>query len=166
MSREYPRDVPPRFELRQGKYGPYFHDTHNNFDMPLSEVLNTLNRYQLRKAQLTWYVSAYGEPKRTFEEHQHEQDRRGGLDADRHRRDHPDGGCRCGHCEVTERQMLKRGDKVEKIDGDVRFPGVVVGVYETLSGQPRIVVECTAPGVAGLQHIYRPDQFRKLASHE
>lgn len=62
-AREYPRDVPPRFELRQGKFGPYFHDTRSNFDMSLSEVLDTLNRYQLRKEQLTWYVSAYGEPK-------------------------------------------------------------------------------------------------------
>lgn len=60
----YPRDVPPRYELRTGKFGPYFHDTSGRgFDMPLSEVLNTLNRYALRKAQLTWYVATYGEPK-------------------------------------------------------------------------------------------------------
>lgn len=58
----YPRDLPPRFELRQGKFGPYFYDTFGACDMPLSEVLATLNRYNLRKAQLTWYVGKYGEP--------------------------------------------------------------------------------------------------------
>lgn len=52
------------------------------------------------------------------------------------------------------------GDKVEKLDGDVRFTGVIVAVYKTLSGKDRIVVECTIEGVKGLQHIYRPDQFR------
>lgn len=59
----YPRDVANRYELRQGKYGPYFRDVVNCYDMPLDEVLNTLNRYALRKAQLTWYVATYGEPK-------------------------------------------------------------------------------------------------------
>lgn len=58
----YPRDVPARFELRQGKLGPYFYDKHGGCDMPLDEVLSTLNRYALRKAQLTWYVATYGEP--------------------------------------------------------------------------------------------------------
>ena len=62
-AREYPRNMPPRFELRQGKFGPYFHDVVNGYDMPLQEVPNTLNRYALRKEQLTWYVSAYGEPR-------------------------------------------------------------------------------------------------------
>jgi hypothetical protein len=56
---------------------------------------------------------------------------------------------------------MEIGDKVEKIDGDVRFTGVVVAVYKTLSGKERIVVECTIQGVEGLQHIYRPDQFKK-----
>ena len=50
----YPLDVPQRYELRVGKFGPYFHDTRGGgFDMPLEEVLNTLNRYALHKAQLT-----------------------------------------------------------------------------------------------------------------
>lgn len=51
------------------------------------------------------------------------------------------------------------GDRVRKIDGDVRFVGMVRASYFTISGKPRIVVECTIPGVEGLQHIYRPDQF-------
>lgn len=60
---EYPRGVADRFELRQGKWGPYFHDKSGGFDMPLHEVLITLNRYALRNAQLTWHVTTYGEPK-------------------------------------------------------------------------------------------------------
>lgn len=59
----YPRNVSDRYELRQGKWGPYFHDKQGGWDMPLQEVLDTLNRYALRKAQLTWYVATYGEPK-------------------------------------------------------------------------------------------------------
>lgn len=51
------------------------------------------------------------------------------------------------------------GDRVRKIDGDVRFEGVVRTSYLTISGKPRMVVECTIPGVEGLQHIYRPEQF-------
>lgn len=59
----YPLSVPDRYELRVGKFGPYFHDTRGSgCDMPLQEVLNTLNRYALRKAQLTWFVGVYGEP--------------------------------------------------------------------------------------------------------
>ena len=61
-AQKYPESVPPRYELRQGKWGPYFHDTSGSgFDMPLAEVLSTLNRYALRKAQLAWYVSAFGD---------------------------------------------------------------------------------------------------------
>lgn len=65
MMNDYPRDVAPRYELRTGKFGPYFHDTRGSgWDMPLQEVLNTLNRYALRKAQLTWFVETHGEPGR------------------------------------------------------------------------------------------------------
>ena len=61
----YPLDVGRRYELRNGKFGPYFHDTRGSgFDMPLSEVAATLNRYALRKAQLTWFVGVYGEPEK------------------------------------------------------------------------------------------------------
>ncbi len=64
LDASYPRSVEDRFELRQGKFGPYFHDKcGGGFDMPLAVVLDTLNRYALRKAQLTWYVATYGEPK-------------------------------------------------------------------------------------------------------
>lgn len=58
----YPQAMPPRFELRHGKWGPYFHDLRGGHDMPLKDVLATLNRYALRKAQLTWFVGQYGDP--------------------------------------------------------------------------------------------------------
>lgn len=62
----YPLDVQQRYVLRNGRWGPYFVDTRGGgHDMPLQEVLDTLNRYALRKAQLTWFVGMYGEPKRT-----------------------------------------------------------------------------------------------------
>ncbi len=61
----YPCEVTNRYELRVGKWGPYFHDTRGNgYDMPLQDVLKTLNRYALRKAQLTWFVGAFGEPEK------------------------------------------------------------------------------------------------------
>lgn len=60
-AQKYPTSVPPRFELRQGKFGPYFHDTRGNVDMPLERVLETLNRYALRQAQLAWYVTTFGD---------------------------------------------------------------------------------------------------------
>ena len=57
----YPRFLPDRYEIRNGKFGPYFHDKRGAVDMPLLEVLATLNRYALRKDQLRWYVETYGE---------------------------------------------------------------------------------------------------------
>jgi hypothetical protein len=53
-----------------------------------------------------------------------------------------------------------------KTDGDVRFPGCKLVEYRTVSGKPRIVAECIMPGVEGLQHIYRPDQFRPMTDAE
>lgn len=58
----YPQKVRQRYELRHGKFGPYFHDTRSGYDMPLGDVLDTLNRYALRKAQLTWFVGEFGDP--------------------------------------------------------------------------------------------------------
>ncbi len=62
MTQSYPTDVADRYELRTGKWGPYFHDRERDVDLPLQEVLNTLNRYGLRKAQLTWFVAKHGDP--------------------------------------------------------------------------------------------------------
>lgn len=40
--------MPDRFEIRIGKFGPFFHDNERGgkggFDMPLEDVLNKLNR--------------------------------------------------------------------------------------------------------------------------
>ena len=53
---------------------------------------------------------------------------------------------------------MKRGDKVEKING-YKWPGEVVASFVTLAGEHRVVVECTVPEVAGALHIYSPHQL-------
>lgn len=50
------------------------------------------------------------------------------------------------------------GDKVEKVRG-YKFPGVVVARFETLSGETRYVVECTAEGAKGCLHIYSEENL-------
>jgi hypothetical protein len=55
---------------------------------------------------------------------------------------------------------FERGDRVEKIKG-YRWPGVVVAAFETTTGDPRVVVECTVNEVAGALHIYHPDQLQR-----
>lgn len=59
---EYPENIADRYELRSGQYGPYFRDKNSGTDLSLQAVLNTLNLYALRKAQLTWFVTKYGDP--------------------------------------------------------------------------------------------------------
>lgn len=51
------------------------------------------------------------------------------------------------------------GDKVYKRMG-YRFPGIVRAIFKTSAGETRLVVECTAEEVAGLLHIYNPDQIQ------
>lgn len=53
------------------------------------------------------------------------------------------------------------GDNVVKIKG-YAFPGTIVADFCTLSGERRLVVECTADEVAGCLHIFSPDQVRKI----
>lgn len=50
------------------------------------------------------------------------------------------------------------GDKVRKTKG-YAWPGVIVADFTTLSGQRRLVVECTAEAVAGALHIYNAEQL-------
>jgi hypothetical protein len=57
--------------------------------------------------------------------------------------------------------MLKVNDKVEKIGGSFQHFGTVVAIFTTTLGQERIVLEFDKP-VAGMLHIYRPDQVRKV----
>ena len=54
---------------------------------------------------------------------------------------------------------MKVGDRVEKVSG-YRWPGVIVADFTTLKGERRLVVECTAPDVAGALHIYNESQLR------
>ena len=54
---------------------------------------------------------------------------------------------------------LKVGDKVEKVSG-YKWPGVVVSVFDTLSGERRVVVECTVAEIAGALHIYYEKQLK------
>lgn len=55
--------------------------------------------------------------------------------------------------------QLKVGDKVEKVSG-YKWPGVVVSVFDTLSGERRVVVECTVAEIAGALHIYNEKQLK------
>jgi hypothetical protein len=54
---------------------------------------------------------------------------------------------------------LTIGDKVEKVTG-YKWPGVVVAVFDTLAGERRVVVECTAEAVKGALHIYNEGQLK------
>lgn len=47
--------------------------------------------------------------------------------------------------------------RVMKTGGSFQHSGVVVSEFKTTLGQDRVVVEFDAP-VAGMLHIYRPDQ--------
>jgi hypothetical protein len=51
------------------------------------------------------------------------------------------------------------GDKVEKVSG-YKWPGVIVSVFDTLSGERRVVVECTVAEIAGALHIYNEKQLK------
>jgi hypothetical protein len=59
----------------------------------------------------------------------------------------------------VEGRPLLVGDRVEKVRG-YRFPGVVVSTFDTLRGERRVVVECTAQGAEGCLHIYNEGQLR------
>ena len=54
---------------------------------------------------------------------------------------------------------MKVGDRVLKIKG-YKWPGIVVADFVTTANDRRIVVECTAPEVAGALHIFSPEQLR------
>ena len=54
--------------------------------------------------------------------------------------------------------MFNIGDKVVKCAG-YEFPGVVVSVFTTLSGDFCYVVEADHPRFAGMLHIFNADQL-------
>lgn len=51
--------------------------------------------------------------------------------------------------------------RVKKVGGSFQHIGTVVAEFITLAGEKRIVLEFDAP-VAGMLHIYRPDQVSLL----
>lgn len=51
--------------------------------------------------------------------------------------------------------------RVRKTGGSFQHTGTVVAEFQTLAGQPRLVLEFDAP-VAGMLHVYRPDQVQEL----
>jgi hypothetical protein len=55
---------------------------------------------------------------------------------------------------------MKVGSKVEKIKG-YKWPGIIVASFRNLGNEPRYVVECTVPEVAGALHIYSPEQLKE-----
>jgi hypothetical protein len=55
---------------------------------------------------------------------------------------------------------LEVGARVRKTRG-YKWPGIVVADFRTLSGERRLVVECTIEGVRGALHIYAPEQLER-----
>lgn len=58
--------------------------------------------------------------------------------------------------------MFKVGDKVDKLKG-YTFPGTVVSVFETTSGDTRLVVEMTGHGIL---HIFNEGQLKYAEEKE
>ena len=57
----YPFDVAPRYTVRTGKWGQYFHDDLRDQDLNLEQVRAKLDLLELRTQQLRWYVEKFGE---------------------------------------------------------------------------------------------------------
>ena len=60
---------------------------------------------------------------------------------------------------------FQQWQSVVKVKG-YKWPGIIVSVFTTTSGQERYVVECTVPGVEGALHIYSPEQIAAAQSTE
>jgi hypothetical protein len=56
------------------------------------------------------------------------------------------------------------GKRVKKVGGSFEHTGTVIMEGPNLKGEMRIVVEFDAP-VAGMLHIYRPDQVILCTQH-
>lgn len=56
---------------------------------------------------------------------------------------------------------IKVGDYVRKLTG-YEYPGVVVSVFQNTSGKTRLVVECLCRQVAGMLHIYSPENVEVI----
>ena len=53
--------------------------------------------------------------------------------------------------------VVRESRHVRKVGGSFQHTGTVVAEFRTTAGEPRIVLEFDAP-VAGMLHVYRPDQ--------
>lgn len=62
-----------------------------------------------------------------------------------------------GESVVVTRAAPKK-EKARKTGGSFQHSGTIVSRFRTLAGQERVVLEFDAP-VAGMLHIYRPDQL-------
>lgn len=60
---------------------------------------------------------------------------------------------------------FKVGDHVMKANG-YGFPGIVVSVFDTTTGERRYDVECQSPDTAGMIHIYNEGQLRFMTEDE
>lgn len=58
--------------------------------------------------------------------------------------------------DVNMECVFKIGDKVEKVGGDYQFVGVIVSVFQKLSGAIRLVVEDDR----GVLHVYSEKNLR------
>ncbi|MEN6587305.1 MAG: hypothetical protein ABFE02_14795 [Sulfuricella sp.] len=51
--------------------------------------------------------------------------------------------------------------RARKVGGNFQHTGTIVAEFTTTAGEPRLVLEFDAP-VAGMLHVYRPDQVELL----
>jgi hypothetical protein len=51
--------------------------------------------------------------------------------------------------------------RARKIGGSFQHTGTVIAEFETIAGERRLVLEFDAP-VAGMLHVYRPDQVERI----
>lgn len=58
---------------------------------------------------------------------------------------------------LSSAPVVREPRHVRKVGGSFQHTGTVVAEFKTLAGEPRIVLEFDAP-VAGMLHVYRPDQ--------
>lgn len=52
------------------------------------------------------------------------------------------------------------GHSVEKINGDYKFPGVVVSAFKNTKGNIRYVIESTSKDTQGMLHIFNENQLK------
>lgn len=61
----------------------------------------------------------------------------------------------------NQTHSLSVGQRVRKSSGEFQHTGTIVAAFTTTTGKPRVVLEFDAP-VAGMLHVYRPDQLKAI----